>query len=243
MKIAILDDEAEMREDLARYLGQTLLRDWPIEASEAEVACFSSPKELLEREQQDEYDLVFLDILMPEMNGMDVARQLRARQPDMGIIFLTSSEAYLLDGYRVFADGYFLKPVGTDEEGFNAALRRVFSRIGRKKRALPIRVSGRNFSLPFHQILYIDIQEARLHIVLQEREFHLSRPYSYHWAAERLLEDKRFQECYHRIIVNMDMVANMGNMSFILKNKISLPISQRRRNAVKAAYMRYLLEQ
>ena len=148
-----------------------------------------------------------------------------------------------MEGYRVFADGYFLKPVGMDEEGFNAALRRVFSRSGRKKRALPIRVSGRNFSLPFHQILYIDIQDARLHIVLQEREFHLSRPYSYHWAAERLLEDKRFQECYHRIIVNMDMVANMGNMSFILKNKMSLPISQRRRNAVKAAYMRYLLEQ
>ena len=65
--------------------------------------------------------------------------------------------------------------------------------------------------------------------------------YTYEWALEHLMHDGRFLECYHRILVNMDKIERMEKEAFVLTNGAQLPISQRRRSAVRADYMQYLL--
>ena len=202
MRIAIVDDEEEVREAARRYLAKMLARYWSKETAVVQLDLFDSAEALLEGFDQQSYDLVLLDICMPGLDGMEAARRLRAESADIGIIFLTTSEEYLMEGYRVFADGYFLKPLGTDEEAFQASLRHVFAR---------------------------------------RDHFHLSRPFTYEWSAERLLHDKRFLECYHRIIVNMDRIERMEEGAFVLTSGMKLPISRRRYGAVKVEYMQYML--
>lgn len=241
MRIAIVDDEEEMREAARRYLAKMLAQYWSKEAAVVQLDLFDSAEALLERFGKQSYDLVLLDICMPGLDGMEAAHRLRAESADAGIIFLTTSEDYLMEGYRVFADGYFLKPLGTDDDAFRAALRHVFARRDQSACVLSAEYNGRALEIPFQKIFYADIEGGRLHIVLKERDFHLSRSFTYEWSAERLLRDKRFLECYHRIIVNMDRIERMEEGVFVLTSGQRLPISRRRQCAVKVAYMQYML--
>ena len=241
MRIAIVDDEEEMREAARRYLAKMLAQYWSKEAAVVQLDLFDSAEALLERFGKQSYDLVLLDICVPGLDGMEAAHRLRAESADAGIIFLTTSEDYLMEGYRVFADGYFLKPLGTDDDAFRAALRHVFARRDQSACVLSAEYNGRALEIPFQKIFYADIEGGRLHIVLKERDFHLSRPFTYEWSAERLLRDKRFLECYHRIIVNMDRIERMEEGVFVLTSGQRLPISRRRQGAVKVAYMQYML--
>ena len=241
MRIAIVDDEAEVRETTRQHLAKIFGKYWPEETAVVQFDLFDSAESLLACFGRQLYDLVLLDILMPGLGGMEAARRLRAASADVGIIFLTSSEAYLMEGYRVFADGYFLKPVGVDEEAFRAALARVFARREKAETALSMQYNGRSIEIVFDKIFYVDLDGGRLHIVLAKQGLCFTRPYTYEWALEHLMHDGRFLECYHRILVNMDKIERMEKEVFVLTNGAQLPISQRRRSAVRAGYMQYLL--
>lgn len=240
MRIAIVDDEEDVRIAVRQYIGEVFGRYWT-DAGAVQIDLFDSAETLLDHFDKRGYDLVLLDICMPGIDGMEAAHRLRAADADVGIIFLTSSEEYLLEGYRVFADGYFLKPIGSAAEDFLAALRRVFSRRAKMAQALFVEYNGYALDVPFKKICYADIKSGRLHLVLSEKEFCLARPFTYEWGAARLLSDERFLECYHRIIVNMDFIEQMEDGNFVLAGDVHLPISRRRSSAVKIAYMQYLL--
>ena len=92
MKIAIVDDE----------------RDEP----DIQIDTFTCARDLLKIFKPGMYRLIVLDIVMPEINGMQAAQVIRARgDNEANIVFLTGSDNYILNGYRVFAVGYFMKPI------------------------------------------------------------------------------------------------------------------------------------
>lgn len=241
MRIAIVDDEPEVCAAVRDYLIHILEKYWATMISQAEVDLFGTAEAMLDAFERHPYDVLILDIRMPGLGGMEAAHRIREKSNDVGIIFLTSSEEYLMEGYRVFADGYFLKPVTMDEEAFRTALARVFERCAKAADALDVRHNGQPLAILFSKIFYIDLKDDRLHIVLAESEICLARPYTYAWAVEHLGRDPRFLECYHRILVNMDKIEHMEKETFTLTNGVELPISQRRRSSVRASYMQYLL--
>lgn len=241
MRIAIVDDEQEVCTAVRMYLMEVLEKYWAEKAVRAEITVFEAAEPLLAAFARNPYDLLILDIRMPGIGGMEAARRIRSVSEDVGIIFLTSSEEYLMEGYRVFADGYFLKPVDGDEEAFRAALARVFARREKAQKSLSVQYNGRLLEIVFNKIFYVDLDGGRLHIVLAKQGLCFSRPYTYEWAVEQLKHDERFLECYHRILVNMDKIERMEKDAFVLTSGEQLPISQRRRSAVRAGYMQYLL--
>lgn len=240
MRIAIIDDEEDVRIEMRRYIEEMCRRYWT-DAATVQIDLFAAAEPLLKCFNKQGYDLVLLDICMAGIDGMEAARRLRAENADVGIIFLTSSEDYLLEGYRVFADGYFLKPLSSAAEDFLVALRRVFARRAKMAQALFVEYNGHALDVPFRKICYADIKGGRLHLVLENQEFCLARPFTYEWGAARLLSEECFLECYHRIIVNMDFIEQMEAGNFVLAGDVRLPISRRRSSAVKIAYMQYLL--
>lgn len=105
MRIAICDDEKTFTSDftaIIRHLYRSL--DMTVDA-------FYHGKELLNRFQVMPYDLVFLDIEMPEMDGISLAAQLRQQNEDVVIVFVTGHKEYALDGYGYNVFCYLLKPV------------------------------------------------------------------------------------------------------------------------------------
>ena len=221
MRIAIVDDEPEVCGVVRDYLTHILEKYWAEKAAQMEVEVFDSAESVLEVFEQRTYDLLILDIRMPGIGGMEAARRIRNQSSDVGIIFLTSSEEYLMEGYRVFADGYFLKPVGVDEKDFCAALARVFARREKAKKVLSMQYNGRPIEIAYDKIFYVDLDGGRLHIALAKQGLCFTRPYTYEWALEQLKQDGRFLECYYRILINMDKIERMESNLYSQSSSLS----------------------
>ena len=216
MRIAILDDEEAFREAAEERIRSLMQQHFPQEG--VAVDAFASAEELLLGTETVVYDLVLLDICMEGMNGMEAAERIRARDSAVGILFVTSSERYLLDGYRVFADGYFLKPIEAQREKQHV------------------------HTIPFSKIQYVDLLDGHVHIVTQNQELALPKTMSYRDVQEELLTDARFVECYSKVTVNFDWIEEMENEHFRLQDGKRVSISRRSRTQTRARYMTYLLK-
>ena len=107
MKILLVDDEK---------LQLLRLQNAVEEASPgAEILCFSNPSEALEVLSEDAFDVAFLDIEMPLLNGIELAKRIKSKCPKVNIIFVTAYDQYALDAYHIHASGYLTKPVNKEK--------------------------------------------------------------------------------------------------------------------------------
>lgn len=240
MNIAIVDDELEDLKVAENFLKKFIHEKYPDEESAINIETFSRAKDIILTFKPGKYVLMILDIRMEEISGMQAARIVRSRgDDDVKIIFLTSSGDYLLDGYRVFATGYLLKPLTEHVEEVEKTFDFVFSKIFVKQKEISLRVDRVEISVPYKNFLYADIDEHHLlRVHLPERE--IVTTMTYLECQSILSEDARFLECYHRIIINMDYVKSMGKENFIMKDGTIIPISKRKMKEVKVKYMSYL---
>lgn len=110
MKIAVIDDSAEDRKLLAEKIQNFCLRESLI----YEIRSFSSGNEFLQASRAD-WDIIFLDIFMNEIDGMTLARTLRGNNVHSLIVFTTSSRDYAIESYDVRAFHYLVKPIPQDK--------------------------------------------------------------------------------------------------------------------------------
>ena len=122
MKIAIAEDDRSHSEQLRRYLDQYAQE----QGLRMEVTAYDSGEALLD-EFAHQFDLIFLDIAMEKLDGVEAARCIRAQDPDVAIIFVTNLAQYAIRGYEVDALDYILKPVTyfAFSQRLSRAIRRV----------------------------------------------------------------------------------------------------------------------
>lgn len=106
LRIAIVDDEEKFRNQMLQYIDQ-LSKE---EAIVFETYTYSNAISFL-WDKEKKYDLIFLDVEMPEMDGMEAARKIREKDQTVGIIFITNMAQYAIKGYEVNAIDYILKPL------------------------------------------------------------------------------------------------------------------------------------
>lgn len=240
MNIAILDDEPSDLAIVETYLKNFIHEKYPAEESAVTIKTFTSAIELLTNFAPGQYDLMIFDVRMNEISGMQAAGIVRNRgDNEVKIVFLTNSGDYLLEGYRVFASGYILKPISEHLDDFNKTFDFIFSKIFVEQKEILIRSDRVEISVPYRNFCYADIDEHhRLCVHLPDRE--IKTAMTYIECQTILSEDPRFLECYHRIIINMDYVKSMGKDIFTLKDGTIIPISQRKIKEVKKKYMHWL---
>lgn len=103
------------------------------------------------------YDIVFLDIEMPLMSGMEAARAIRKIDHNVTLVFITNLAQYAIEGYAVEAFDYILKPINS--YAFDLKLKRIVSHAGSKTdERIVIRTEGETISLPVRAIRYIEAE-------------------------------------------------------------------------------------
>lgn len=113
IEIAICDDEQVYIDRMVKYIG--------VYSEECEmdinITSYNSGKVLLEDVEKDtsKYDIIFLDVEMPDIDGVDTARGIRKVTEDVIICFVTSFEKYAIQAYGVEALAYVIKPVAYSE--------------------------------------------------------------------------------------------------------------------------------
>ena len=241
MNIAIVDDKFSESAAAESYLREFIQKNYPELEPEIKISTFSSAKDFFNVFKPGLFQLVILDIMMPETDGLQTAQIIRTRgDDDANIVFLTNNDDFILKAYSVFAVGYFIKPIYNHSEDFQRTFEHIFPKIFRKTPEIILNVAGAEISVPFRKIFYVEIDyRHRLCVCLADGKKFVTRN-SYAEVFNILADDERFVESYHRIIINMDYIRHMDEDDFIMLDGTSLPISQRKKKDVKVKFMRYL---
>ena len=156
------------------------------------------------------FDIIFLDIFMDDLLGIDVAHKLREMGCHSQIIFLTSSADFAVDSYDVEAVGYLLKPHSYEKlaQVMNRATREmVINTYQIKNHSKIIRVS-------YHEIIYVESINSRciMHCLNGENYTIYKRL----TTIEHELNDSRFLRCHQSFLVNMDYIRQMDNQLMLI---------------------------
>lgn len=228
LKIAICDDcEADrdtINSALLAFMSNEIISAYCIFSFDSAYRLLSSP---------EAFDLYLLDIMMPEMNGMDLAHKLRKNHPQCGIVFITSSSEFAVQGYSVNAIGYLLKPLC--EQQIHDTFRRVFDLYAPKTLALTI--NGSLVDIPIDTILFMESQLRHTMVFLKNGDtIFLRRKLEDVWNEARF--HKAFARCHKSFVVNLDHAIQLENQAFRLINGAEIPISRSAHPESKAAYYR-----
>lgn len=240
MNIALVDD---LREE--RVLVKNFIHSYFEERKDFFDVCpsfteFENGEDFLKSYVPGKYQIIFLDIYMDKLTGMDVAKRIVSLDKDCYIIFSTSSDAHLLEGYDVHAVGYILKPVEKHISSLYTSLDYILSNIQLDQKGLTVLTSYGELFLYYKNILYIECNDKSVHIHLTDQKLKVIGKYRDY--QNMFLSDKRFLECYRNIIVNMDYIDTPVECDFILKSGEKLPISRRKKASVMQEYMLYFIK-
>lgn len=229
MKIVVCDDNPINREMLIGFIEE-YFRDKFISY---EIKQFDDGMDLIyEMEEGFCFDIVFLDIYMEHMLGIDVARKLRECGYSGSIVFCSVSGEYAVEGYDVCAEGYIVKPI--DFQHLSQVLDRIMRQIDDGVYTFCRRNSVIN--IPFREILYVDSRNSKC--IIHRKD---GTDYT---VYKRLCDignelDDRFLRCHQSYLVNMDYIC-AADKSFLLVDGESIMISQRSLKESKQAYIDYL---
>lgn len=240
MKIALVDDLASERETVRRLIFNYFNLHKKQYNILPDFYEFDSGEAFLETFQPGEFEIVFLDIYMKELNGVEVAQQLVTLDTNCSILFFTTSMDHMLDGYDVHAIGYILKPVVDHITSLYMAMDRVMEKHNFDHSSLCIVTPHGSHSVLFRNIVYLECSTRSLFLHIHSDKICICGKYADY--STTLLNDKRFLECYRNIIVNMDYIDVALESDFILKSGEKIPISRRKKAEVMEKYMAYFIE-
>ncbi|MFL8709419.1 LytR/AlgR family response regulator transcription factor [Clostridioides sp. GD02377] len=231
INIAVCEDEKEAQLLIVDYI-ENILKNISIEY---EIKKYLSGEELLENNLKD-IDILFLDIKMEKLNGMDTARMIRKMGSEMEIIFITSLIDYVQEGYEVRAYRYLLKPIEFEELKKHMLI--CIKDIETNKDSyIIIKDKSNTYKIYLNEIKYIEVQKKEMLIHTINKNFYIR--YSLN-KIEKELNLSRFIRCHKSFIVNLSHVENIKYNIAILESGEEVPISRYRYKEVKETFLRFL---
>ena len=166
MRVALCDDESYVLSVLEDYFQRYADKN----GGDFSLIKFTSGIPLLKYvEENNDLDIIFLDIQMPELNGIEVAHIIRKKDADVKIFFLTSIIKYALEGYKVNAERYLTKPLNYGR--FQKELERVIKALDLENKRFFIEKNDEGvFKINLSDILYIETVGRNTRIHTKERE-------------------------------------------------------------------------
>ena len=205
-RVAIVDDSVTD----ARFV-ESILTDWAGEkqtAIQAEV--FSSAESFMFRYAEDkEWDILLLDIEMGAMDGVTMAKKVRAHNEAVQIVFITGYSDYIAEGYEVAALHYLMKPV--NREKLMTVLDRALEKRKQEERCLNLELSGEMVRLPFYEIRYLDVRQNYVTV-------HAKGDYTVKRSLNEF--EKELDHRFHR--VGRSMILNLKYIQRVTKTEVRL---------------------
>ena len=230
IKIAIVEDEAAVRDQLNDYVRR-YTRQY---GTEFEVTCFTDGDEILEN-YRPAFDMIFLDVEMKRLNGMETAQRIRELDNDVLLVFITNMAQYAIKGYAVGALDYVLKPV--PYFAFSQQLQKAVNQLARRVRHyLAVPVDGGLRRLDAAAVYYIESEGHRIRFYTEDGEF--SAPGALK-ALEEKLASQPFARCNSGYLVNLAQVSGV-QQNTVLVGPYELQISRPKRKAFLAALTDYI---
>ncbi|MCI9442640.1 MAG: response regulator transcription factor [Ruminococcus sp.] len=226
MEIAVLEDEKIIREHICALIKKQELK--------SHIEPYAAGEELIASGKQ--FDIVFLDIQMEGMNGIETARRLRKRQEDAVLIFITGMKEYVFDALDLYAFQYLLKPL--DEKKFAEVLERAAREVGKKEDKKYLFIKTRNLTLDQTDIMYIESKAKKVEIHTAKAKKTIEIYASMDELESQLGEE--FYRCHRAYIVNMAYITEYDSESITLTNGDRIYLAKKKYKEFVKTYMWHL---
>lgn len=179
-------------------------------SADAFLFCYADKKD---------FDLLFLDVEMPGMDGVSLAKHLRQENQDVQIVFITGYSDYIAEGYDVAALHYLMKPVRPEK--LFSVLDRAAERLRRNERALYLEASGEMVRIPLHEIRWLEVRQNYVTV-------HARAGYTVKKTLAELEKelDNQFFRVGRSCILNLAYIQRVSRTEALLTDGTAIPLAR-----------------
>ena len=203
------------------------------------IISYSSGEEILKAFEPKMFQIVFMDIIMNNLNGVETSRQLRAEDTELLIIFMTTSREYAFDAFHIHPFDYVLKPYS--KKDVDRVLDEAILSLTADDPIVTIKVSHSEYTIPIRLISSVVSQGHTVEINLIDGKCILSNM-KFNEIEQIFLEHKNFLLCNRGVIVNMFQISSQEKGVFIMKNGTHYPIRVNGQSKIKAEFSKFLIK-
>ena len=231
LKTAICDDDAAQR----AYLVETVTEWEKKHRHLTELKQYADAKSFLfDYSEEKDFDILLLDIEMPGMNGIELARTVRCENSTVQIVFITGYYEYFSDGFDVSALHYLIKPV--DKQKLFTVLDKAVGNLAYRQRSILLATVDGEIKVPLADILYVESENVYI-IVHTVHGDHRTR-----MALQKFSDqlDETFFKVHRSFIVGLKYIKKITRTDVTMINGEKIPISRGLYDEVHTALIKYL---
>lgn len=231
LKFAICDDDANQR----HYISN-IVSDWSKKNHHLiEIYEYPDAKSFLfTYETEKDFDILLLDVEMPEISGVQLAKDIRRENNTVQIVFITGFYEYFSDGFDVSALHYLIKPVNNQK--LNPVLDKAVHNLAHRQRNLLLSTADGDFKVSLADIVYVESENVYVNVHTSTTVYRTRM--SLGKFSEQL--DETFFKIHRSYIVSLKYIKKITRTEVAMSNGNTLPISRGLYDSVHAALVKYL---
>lgn len=230
LKFAICEDDIKQCQIIENLINNAKLK------GSYKVEKFNSGEALVEAYyKQERYSIIFLDMQMGELDGIQTAKIIRKYDKSCLIIIITSIIEYAMDGYSINAYDFILKPV--DEAKFFLTLEKAIKKLNKNKVYI-LQLKEKMAILKLSDIMYIESNKKKIYIHCEKKIYTNNENIT---VAEKKLAEEGFIRISRFYLVNMQYIKEIRVKEIILTTGVSLIYSESIRKEIKEKYMDFVI--
>lgn len=235
LRLAIVEDDAQLHS----YYGK-MIEAWA-KAQNVRLSItfvWSAEEYLFKYDRPNEFDILFLDVCMKDMNGMELAHKIRTFDRRVQIVFLTGKTEFVFEGYEIGAVRYLVKPV--EEAELAKALDACMEKLADSRDDyLAIKYQGENLRILRSEIISVKVDGHYLQMQTTDKV--------YEWKASlkemlNKLDPERFAAANRSVVVNLEFVKKITREECILENGEKIAVSRGAYGPLNEAFMKYFFK-
>lgn len=212
----IVEDEIPAREELKFFLE--------IDKKINLINEFDNPIDVLNFLEKNPVDVIFMDINIPDMNGLNLSKVITKIYPQIKIVFITAYKDYAVDAFEIKAFDYILKPFSENRiknllKSLHSDLEKNYDLKNKKLKKITLNIDDKLYVVSVNDIDFIEASEKETYIFSNERKY-VSKIKMSKW--QEILKEYNFYRCHRSYIINLDKITEIEqwiNSSWIIKMK------------------------
>lgn len=230
LKIAVCDDEKIFSDMICGLINKTVK-----DISACEISVFNSGEALLSAYTETDFDIIFLDIEMSGITGMETAKEIRKNNNHTIIVFFTSHQEFAIEGYEVNAFRFLVK--NQPEFIYEKQFRSIMDEYSLKHKTFEVPTKNKTIFFPLNDIVYFEVIDKKIIIHSKDSEIEYCGKLS---DAEKELQNDNFTKAHKSFLINISWIDTINKFDVSMKNNDTVPLSRKYKKDVVENYISYM---